>query len=136
MPEFINTADAIGDDEMCDQIIMRTVTEYKENRISKIGKGAFYACTALIVVDTPNVTSIAEKSMMNCSALVTLILRNSEKICSLATIDALTGSAIANGTGYIYVPKVLLPAYQAATNWSTYSAQFRAIEDYSDITGG
>jgi hypothetical protein len=58
MADFINTADVIGDDEMCDQIIMRTVTEYKENRISKVGEYAFNKCTQLAVVDIPNVTSI------------------------------------------------------------------------------
>lgn len=138
MSEFINTADVIGDDEMCDQIIMRTVTEYKENRVTKVGEYAFYGCTVLTIVDTPNITSIATNSMKNCSALAALILRNTEAVCSLAATNALTDSAIAKGTGYIYVPKDLLSAYQAATNWSTYADQFRALEDYTvdgTITG-
>ena len=135
MAEFINTADAIGDDEMCDQIIMRTVTEYRENRISKIGQYAFYDCTALMVVDVPNVTSIEANSLYNCSALEALIL-GGDTVVTLANTNALTGSGIAAGTGYVYVPSALLASYQAATNWSTYSAQFLAREDYPDITGG
>lgn len=41
-----------------------------------------------------------------------------------------------SGTGYIYVPAALVDSYKAATNWSTYADQIRAIEDYPDITGG
>ncbi len=135
MSEFINTADVIGDDEMCDQIIMRTVTEYKENRISKIGKYAFYDCTALTVVDVPNVTSIEANALYNCSALDALIL-GGDTVVPLSDSNALTGSGIAAGTGYIYVPSALLTSYQAATNWSTYASQFLAREDYPEITGG
>lgn len=135
MSEFINTADIIGDDEMCDQIIMRTVTEYKENRISKIGRYAFYNSTALAVVDVPNVTSIEATSLYGCSALTALILR-SATVCTMANTNALTNSAIAKGTGYIYVPRSLVDSYKSQTNFSTYAAQIRAIEDYPDITGG
>ena len=66
MSEFINTADVIGDEEMCDQIIMRTVTEYKENRISTVGQYAFYGCTTLTEVDVPNVTSIGQYAFASC----------------------------------------------------------------------
>jgi len=135
MAEFINTADIIGDDEMCDQIIMRTVTEYRENRISKVGQYAFYGCTALTEVDVPNVTSIAGEAFRNCSALTALILR-SATVCTMANTNALTNSAIASGTGYIYTPRSLVDSYKSQTNFSTYAEQIRAIEDYPDITGG
>jgi hypothetical protein len=69
MADFINTADVIGDDEMCDQIIMRTVTEYKENRITKVGQYAFYKCTQLAEVDLPNVTQIGEQAFASCTNL-------------------------------------------------------------------
>jgi hypothetical protein len=45
---------------------------------------------------------------------------------------------IEKGTGYIYVPADLVDSYKAATNWSTFAAQFRALEDYTvdgTITG-
>jgi hypothetical protein len=131
MADFINTADVIGDDEMCDQIIMRTVTEYKENRISKVGQYAFYGCTALTVVDVPNVTTIEANSLYNCSALYALILRNTESVCILSNTNALTNSAIANRTGYIYVPNSQIAFYQQGTNWSSFASQFRALEDYT-----
>ena len=159
MAEFINTADVIGDDEMCDQIIMRTVTEYKENRITKVGGRAFQRCTALTTVDVPNATSIGTYAFEGCSALTVVNIPNvtsintyafqlctalkalvigNSSVCQLINSNALSGSSIAKGTGYIYVPSALLADYQAATNWSTYSAQFRALEDYTvdgTITG-
>lgn len=131
MAEFINTADVIGDEEMCDQIIMRTVTEYKENRISKVGQYAFYGCTALETVDVPNVTSIEANTFYNCTALTALILRNTQAVCTLANTNALQNSAIAKGTGYIFVPAGQVTAYKTATNFSTYAEQIRAIEDYT-----
>lgn len=135
MSEFINTADVIGDDEMCDQIIQRTVTEYRENRIAKIGQYAFSGCTALSVVDVPEVTSIEANSLNGCSALEALVL-GGDTVVTLVNTNALTGSGIAKGTGRIYVPKALLSQYAGSTNWSTFSAQLLAREDYPEITGG
>lgn len=135
MSEFINTADVIGDDEMCDQLIMRTVTEYKENRIAQIGMSAFYSCKALTVVDVPNVTTIASQAFGECSALEALILRSSV-IATLESSDSLKNSGIAKGTGFVYVPSALVEGYKSATNWSSCAAQIRAIEDYPNVCGG
>jgi hypothetical protein len=71
-----------------------------------------------------------------CGKLETLILRKSDAICTLSATGAFTGTPIASGTGYIYVPLALVDTYKTATNWSTYAAQIRAIEDYPDICGG
>lgn len=243
MSEFINTADVIGDDEMCDQIIMRTVTEYKENRITKVGQYAFYGCEQLEVVDLPNATSIGNYAFPNCAnltevdvpnvteigeyafqgctnlmtvnfpKLVTIRQRGLKNCKSLSVIElpevttlgtealnncaipwlclpkytssgydwnvfsgntalrvvdlpvietlglnygfsgctnlaavilrgstvcSMTSSTVFNndsgitkGTGYIYVPRAMVDSYKAATNWSTYAAQFRALEDYT-----
>ena len=209
MPEFINTADVIGDDELCDRIIMRTVTEYKENRITKVGSGTFSECKELLTVDIPEVVTIHNGAFSNCSKLIsvnapnastieqvafqrctalekvcfpalaevqgnpvnasygpfsyctalkyvdlpvctniygysfnnstgltTLILRNDTKVCTLQNIYAFAATPISTGTGYIYVPRALLEDYKVATNWATYAAQIRAIEDYPDICGG
>lgn len=51
------------------------------------------------------------------------------------TTDAFGKSSFAGG-GKIYVPSSMVEAYKAATNWSTYADQIRAIEDYPEITGG
>lgn len=214
MAEFINTIDVLGDDAVIDSIIDRTITEFKDDKVSRIGAYAFAKCAALTEVDLPNVkgrtgispieasafwdctalrrvnlpafdavasattnifsgctaleditlpslkntaiglfagcsslktadlpiiASVAGNCFYNCRSLVALILRNTESVCTLAnTNNAIAGTPIASGTGYIYVPRALVDSYKAATNWSTYAAQFRALEDYTvdgTITG-
>jgi hypothetical protein len=93
-------------------------------------------CRALAYVDLPINKSISTQVFYGCSSLKTLILRKSDAICTLANVNAFTSTPIANGEGYIYVPEALLESYKTATNWSTYANQFRAIEDYPEITGG
>ena len=57
-------------------------------------------------------------------------------MATLGGKGAFNMSPIASGTGYIYVPAALVDSYKAASNWSTYANQIRAIEDYPDICGG
>lgn len=86
-------------------------------------------------------------SFRNCDfrdacRLKTVILGANE-ICTLANANAFQDTPIAGNTnytdgelGYIYVKSALVEEYKAATNWSTYADQFRAIEDYPEICGG
>ena len=98
---------------------------------------AFQNCSALISADFPALTYIGTYTFSGCSALTALILRNDADV-SLQSTNALSGTPIANGTGYIYRPAARVDTDKAATNWSTYAAQFRALEDYTvdgTITG-
>ena len=118
------------------ELVQRTIEgDYVNDRVETVGSNAFYRCTALTAVDLPNVIAIAGSAFEGCSALLTLILR-SETLCTLANKNALSNTLIASGTGYIYIPRSLVDSYKAATNWSTYADQIRAIEDYPDICGG
>lgn len=201
MSDFINTVDVLGDDTVCDGIIMKTLTEYLDNRlmtigeyalynctaltkvdlpkvtsvglfgfygcsalktanlplaeiidnyafyncssmetiyiplVTTIGKSAFYGCNAINLIDMPLVTSIDSKAFNNCSNLATVILR-SDSMCKLIDADTFTNTPISDGTGYIYVPSVLVDAYAADGNWNIHSGQFRAIEDHPDVVGG
>lgn len=76
MSEFINTIDVLGDDAVIDSIIQRTITEFKDNRVNKIGDHAFYGCSALTEVDIPNATTIEMESFRGCTSLTTLDLPN------------------------------------------------------------
>lgn len=103
--------------------------------ITSIPGTAFYNCDSLARIDLPeNVRSIIGNAFQQCGALATFIVRKSDGVCALGA--ALTGTPIASGEGYIYVPSALVDSYKAATNWSTYANQFRAIEDYPEICGG
>ena len=102
---------------------------------TSIGSHAFNGCYSLTTVDLPAVTSIGSNAFYNCSKLTTVILR-SATMATLSSTSVFTKTLIASGTGYIYVPAALVDSYKAESNWSTYANQFRAIEDYPDITGG
>lgn len=126
--------------------------------VTSLGAYAFYQCTGLVTVTIPKLTSISTQTWYMCqkleyadcgqlgnitaqtfnacAALKTLILRKTGSICTLSNANAVSGSGIGKGTGYVYVPSALIETYKAATNWSTFEAQFRAIEDYPDICGG
>ena len=93
--------------------------------------------------------SIPATMFYGCRGLKALILR-SETLVTLANTSAFTSCYRILGTknsgfnpngekiGFIYVPKNLLEQYASATNWSDEDlvTQFRAIEDYPEITGG
>ena len=95
----------------------------------------FPECTNLAKADLPCVTSIGAETFSKCNALTAVILRV-DKVCTLAHTNAFRYTPIEDGTGYIYVPSALVDSYKAVSNWSTFAAKFRAIEDYPDICGG
>lgn len=91
----------------------------------------FYSCTSLRILDLPSLSKITDNyTFAGCSVLEALVLRKGA-VCTLANTKALTDTPIASGTGYIYVPRALIEQYKTASNWSTYVAQFRALEDYT-----
>ena len=141
MSTFVSTRDLVGESVLEASIIdgtYRNYTEYKDDLLTSIGKLSFYSCAKLVVADFPNLSrSIAPQAFERCEALTSLILRGNQ-IVSLEATSAFRSTPIASGTGYIYAPSALIDSYKAATNWSTYADQFRALEDYTvdgTITG-
>lgn len=155
---FINTLDVIGDDALTDSLIERTITEYKDNEVTVIGDQAFSGCSLLTICEVPVVTSVGSSAFSSCTALErldftaltklpslyylkslrSLILRNTVMVTGPSSYMDLNETPIKKGTGYIYVPSTLVDTYKAATNWSNYANQFRALEDYTvdgTITG-
>lgn len=152
MSTFVNTVDSVGDQALTDSIIDRSITELHCNISASIAQYVFRGCTALTNVNFPSVTSVAlgafwqctaltkaefasavafaNNAFYGCSALSAVILRNTEAVSTI-TGTPFANSAIANGTGYIYVPSALVETYK--TNWATYAAQIRAIEDYPEV---
>lgn len=108
----------------------------------EIGNLAFENCTNLTIIDLGSCISIgstdysyASQVFYDCTNLVTLILRSPKKCTLISDNYVFYNTPIASGTGYIYVPSALLDSYKTDNMWSTYAAQFRAIEDYPDICG-
>ena len=118
------------------KLIDRSISgAYTNETVTSIGNYAFKSCSNLTTANFPAATSIGDSAFQGCSNLTALILR-SETMATLDSTSAFTSTPIKSGTGYIYVPAALVDSYKADTNWSTYAAQFRAIEDYQEITGG
>lgn len=82
----------------------------------------------------PNLNKISN-SFAYCSALDTLIIEGTSNPAGypVASAAPLTGTKIAAGSGYIYVPAAMIPLISGANYWSAYSGMFRAIEDYPGI---
>ena len=119
--------------------------------VTSAGVNIFYACYALHTVnlpslisissnmfayssllkrlDFPSVESISGGAFSGCSRLVTLILRKADTVCTLENVSAFSGTSIAKGTGFVYVPDDLVDQYKAATNWSTYASQIKPISE-------
>lgn len=120
-----------------------------------IANRSFQNCKKLTSADFLNVTGISSNAFTACYILTAVILR-SDTMCNLSSTGAFNSCYHILGTvdstynpngdkdGYFYVPRALLSDtdatkdYRRATNWSTYSTQFRALEDYTvdgTITG-
>jgi hypothetical protein len=105
-------------------------------KLTSVSTQAFYTCTKLQHADCGNLGSIPAQTFNACSALTELILRKTSSICTLSNVNGVNNTPIGKGTGCVYVPSALIDSYKTATNWSTFASQFRAIEDYPEITGG
>lgn len=97
--------------------------------------GSFYNCTKLKKIDFDVLEEMQDADFYRCSALTAVIIR-SPAVCTMSNSSAFKLTPIASGTGYIYVPAALMDQYKAATNWTAYADQIRAIEAYPDICGG
>lgn len=158
MSDFINTIDVLGDDVVSTSIVMKTVTELKDNVITSVGTYAFYRCGELVSITLPSVVSVGDNSfylcsklnsidlasvktignsaIAGCSSLKQLIIR-SDTVCSIDYNNFMSGG-ITSANGYVYVPRDLVESYKTANNWNSIPNRFRALEDYTvdgTITG-
>ena len=116
---------------------------------TSLGTSAFQACNRVKTIDFSQPLTFQYNTFGQCSMLIAVILR-SETMCTLESTGAFQLCHHFHGTyhvmfnpnalkdGYIYVPKALVDSYKAATNWSIFADQFRALEDYTvdgTITG-
>ena len=93
----------------------------------------FNYCSKLPKVDLSSLYSakITNSGQMfyYCSALTTVIIDN-ENVFPMTNANMFTGTPIASGTGYVYVPDDLVETYKTATNWSTYADQIKPLSEY------
>ena len=114
-----------------------SLAEITVPKVETLQRNCFDSCGALTSFDGPSsLWQINTQTFLNCSRLETLILRNPNRVVALVNADAFSGTPIVAGTGYVYVPRNLIPEYEADSVWQSYISQIRAIEDYPEICGG
>lgn len=111
------------------------LVEINTNRVTVISSSAFIGLNNFTKATLPNVIELNNGVFANCKNFTTLII-SSNTVCNLKSTGALLNTPVAQGAGYIYVPKNLIEQYKIATNWTVYTNQIRAIEDYPEIAGG
>lgn len=153
-----NDAELEEQKAITDSILDRSITEYVNDTATNIGLYAFSHCRSLTKIQCGNLLglknyclqectalkearfsrknssengSIGKRAFYNCSALEKLIL-DSAFIYNLQNVDAFTGTPIASGTGYIYVPNDLEDDYKANTNWSSFANQIKPISELGE----
>jgi hypothetical protein len=112
---------------------IKLLSEVSLPACTTLSQNAFYNCDSLAKISLPSVTAINASAFSGSAIFATLILGGAS-VVQLVNTNAFTGTKIAGGTGYIYVPSALVEDYKAASNWSNYAEQIRAIEDYPEIT--
>lgn len=101
-------------------------------KVTTIDGNGFYGCTPLNNVEMPKLSSIETRAFRNCSNLTKIIIGTDiSGTCTLSNTDAFSNTPIASGSGYIYVSDDKVDTYKSASNWSTYSAQIKSVNELS-----
>ena len=117
-----------------DALIAGDTTEILGSSAIQIRPSAFNGLTSLVTAEFLSVRTISEFAFYNCSGLRNLIIRPSGRICTLNNTNAFYGSGVnTGGSGFIWVPDDMVPAYQSGVNWSVYTSKIRPLSEY---TGG
>lgn len=134
-----------GGTEMEDALVMRTLSVYSNNRVSRVGNAAFVSCNNLKFINLQNCLSIGYNAFGNCVSLETVNLPLCEYIDGFAftkcthlreiylnSVTSVTTLAYDNtftkGPTFfsVYVPASLVDAFKTAQNWSSISGKIVA----------
>lgn len=76
MADFVNTIDLLGDEVVAKAIIEKTITEFNDDTLTRIGRYAFSFCASLTSVNLPNLIETDSYVFRNCSSLKSVSLPN------------------------------------------------------------
>lgn len=100
--------------------------------VTYLSNACFERCYNLTCIDFYQKVELSAKFPITDCGLKHLIFRNETmSVDSNMSSSTFYGTPIADGTGYIYVPRSLVDSYKTHNKWSPYANQFRAIEDYT-----
>ncbi len=122
--EIPNSVTSIGRETFWDCSGITNVT--LSDNITSIGLAAFESCDSLSSVTIGSgVTRIYDRTFGWCVNLTSLTIY--AQTPPTFDYDALKGTPIANGTGYIYVPSGSVDAYKDAIGWRHFESRIQAI---------
>lgn len=141
MSDFINTIDILGDDAVIDSIIDRSITEFKDNVITKVGDTTFRGCASLEVLDLPNVTSLGAEAFEDCASLKMLYFPN--VVGTIASMNQAIGNC-GGGDGYgnnpsntyLKLPCVTRIDYYGFRRFSPRVAEFSSAVNFANSAFG
>ena len=99
----------------------------------EVGTSSFLHCTALSKIIFQKIKIMEVGAFEDCSNLETLVIKNDTRVCIMrkeGTTDALSGTKIESGNGYIYVPDKLVQRYKGEYNWVKYANQIKPLSEY------
>lgn len=82
MAEFQNTIDILGDENTVVALVDRTITEFNDDIISRVGERAFSKCYSLTSVNLPNVTVLLNNAFYYCQNMVSAYIPKVTSIMS------------------------------------------------------
>lgn len=98
--------------------------------ITNLNGGVFRGCTSITEMTClGGIGQISAYVFNGCTNLEKLVISNNTTVPTLQNTNALTGTKVASGTGYIYVPDDLVESFKTATNWSTYADQIKGVSE-------
>lgn len=108
-------------------------------KATSIAANAFNGCSNLEKVDcgaNSSATTITSGAFASCPKMNALIIRSSS-MSTLSASGGLSGTAIQDGFGAVYVPTSLISTYKANSNWSPYmiaDINNYPVTSFGDIT--
>lgn len=85
--------------------------------------------TTINISGWTNPNSASTQGIFQRTDSLTTLIIDSPEVFNLSGSNPFTGSGIASGTGYVYVPDNLVSSYQAANVWSTYASQIKGLSE-------
>ena len=127
MTDLYSTATSVVDNRFWNDLTLETVNLPNARWVND---GAFSGCENLKLADFKALESIVGNAFVSTN-LQALVIRNTSLVVTLAGTGSFNNTPIANGNGYIYVPRSLLDSYSNDDGWHIYGGQILAIEDYT-----
>lgn len=97
--------------------------------VKTIGTSAFQYCTGITKIELNKIETLESNCLQHCASLKSLVIRNTEKVCTMKSSNVLGGSITESG-GFVYVPDNLVDSYKNATNWSSYINFIKPLSEY------